>query len=73
VPEEVALFADEARVRLRVKPGMIGPWQVGGRSDLPWEENVRLHLHYIRNWLTWLDLAILWRTLGAVVKGRGAY
>jgi exopolysaccharide biosynthesis polyprenyl glycosylphosphotransferase len=73
VPHEIAQFPGQARLRLRVKPGMTGPWQVGGRSDLPWQEIVRLDLYYVENWSIWLDVAILWRTLRAVLRPRGAY
>lgn len=56
-----------------VKPGLTGLWQVSGRSDLSYEERVRLDMHYIRNHSIWLDLQILFRTIPAVVFGRGAY
>lgn len=58
---------------LTVKPGLTGPWQVSGRSDLGYEERVRLDMNYIRNWTIWLDLQILLQTIPAVLKGRGAY
>ncbi|HET6215266.1 MAG TPA: sugar transferase [Micromonosporaceae bacterium] len=73
LPEEVAAYPDDARRRLVVKPGMTGLWQVSGRSDLPWEEAVRLDLRYVENWSIPLDLAILLRTLTAVSRGSGAY
>ena len=73
LPEEVAAYPDDARRRLVVKPGMTGLWQVSGRSDLPWEEAVRLDLRYVENWSIPLDLAILLRTLAAVSRGSGAY
>jgi lipopolysaccharide/colanic/teichoic acid biosynthesis glycosyltransferase len=56
-----------------VKPGMTGLWQVSGRSDLDWEETVRLDLYYVENWSLALDIAILLRTVAAVGLGRGAY
>jgi lipopolysaccharide/colanic/teichoic acid biosynthesis glycosyltransferase len=52
---------------------MTGLWQVSGRSDLSWEESLRLDLRYVDNWSLSLDLVILWRTLRAVVHGAGAY
>ena len=52
---------------------MTGLWQVSGRSDLSWEESVRLDLRYVENWSPGLDLHILARTVTAVVAGRGAY
>ena len=73
LPAEVATYADDARRRLLVRPGMTGLWQVSGRSDLSWEESVRLDLRYVENWSVALDLTILWKTVGAVVSGRGAY
>ncbi len=56
-----------------VKPGMTGLWQVSGRSDLSYEDRVRLDMHYIRNHSIWLDLHILIRTIPALLSGRGAY
>jgi lipopolysaccharide/colanic/teichoic acid biosynthesis glycosyltransferase len=73
LPEEVAGYTDDASRRLRVKPGVTGLWQVSGRSDLNWEESLRLDLRYADNWSMALDLSILWRTVRAVVKGSGAY
>jgi lipopolysaccharide/colanic/teichoic acid biosynthesis glycosyltransferase len=52
---------------------MTGLWQVSGRSDLSWDESVRLDLRYVENWSPAMDLAILARTVGAVIGGRGAY
>jgi exopolysaccharide biosynthesis polyprenyl glycosylphosphotransferase len=73
LPEEVEEYPAEVRRRLLVKPGLTGLWQVSGRSDLPWEEAVRLDLAYVDNWSTSLDLSILARTTTAVVRGTGAY
>jgi exopolysaccharide biosynthesis polyprenyl glycosylphosphotransferase len=73
LPEEVAAYDDVAVRRLRVRPGMTGLWQVSGRSDLSWEESLRLDLRYVDNWSMALDLSILWRTWRAVVRGAGAY
>jgi lipopolysaccharide/colanic/teichoic acid biosynthesis glycosyltransferase len=56
-----------------VKPGITGLWQVSGRSDLSYEERVRLDMHYIRNYSIWLDLHLLWQTIPVVLKGHGAY
>ena len=52
---------------------MTGLWQVSGRSDLSWEESVRLDLRYVENWSLTLDLQILWKTWSAVARGAGAY
>jgi exopolysaccharide biosynthesis polyprenyl glycosylphosphotransferase len=73
LPEEVAAYDDDAVRRLRVRPGMTGLWQVSGRSDLSWEESLRLDLRYVDNWSLALDLSILWRTWRAVIRGSGAY
>ncbi len=73
LPEEAALYGDHVRRRLVVKPGLTGLWQVNGRSDLSWDESVRLDLRYVENWSFVLDLQILWKTGYAVVGGSGAY
>ncbi|WP_326826928.1 sugar transferase [Streptosporangium sp. NBC_01756] len=73
LPDEVARYGDDVRRRLLVKPGMTGLWQVSGRSDLSWEESVRLDLRYVENWSLTLDLQILWKTWSAVARGSGAY
>jgi exopolysaccharide biosynthesis polyprenyl glycosylphosphotransferase len=73
LPAEVAAYGDDVRRRLLVKPGLTGLWQVSGRSDLPWEECVRLDLRYVENWSISMDLLILARTFLAVIRGVGAY
>jgi exopolysaccharide biosynthesis polyprenyl glycosylphosphotransferase len=73
LPEEVRQYGEDVRRRLVVKPGMTGLWQVSGRSDLSWEESVRLDLRYVENWSLFLDLQILWKTWSAVTGGEGAY
>ncbi|QVJ01998.1 sugar transferase [Nocardiopsis eucommiae] len=73
LPEEVAQYGHDVRRRLVVKPGMTGLWQVSGRSDLSWEESVRLDLRYVENWSLTLDIQILWKTWSAVIRGAGAY
>ncbi|MEV4311885.1 sugar transferase [Actinocrispum sp. NPDC049592] len=73
LPEETERYGPDARRRLLVKPGLTGLWQVSGRSDLPWEESVRLDLRYVEDWSLALDAVILWKTVRAVVKGQGAY
>jgi lipopolysaccharide/colanic/teichoic acid biosynthesis glycosyltransferase len=70
---EVAGYPADMRRRLVVKPGLTGLWQVSGRSDLSWEESIRLDLTYVENWSLVMDLAILARTLTAVVRSSGAY
>lgn len=73
LPLEVEKYDDSANRRLHVRPGMTGLWQVSGRSNLAWDEAIRLDLYYVDNWSMVQDLAILARTLGAVVSSRGAY
>ncbi|MEV7689698.1 sugar transferase [Streptomyces bungoensis] len=73
LPEEVEEYTPDIKRRLLVKPGLTGLWQVSGRSDLPWDEAVRLDLGYVDNWSMGLDLTILLRTGSAVVRGTGAY
>ncbi|MGI5472272.1 sugar transferase [Streptomyces sp. CA-132043] len=73
LPEECAAYDPDIRRRLLVKPGLTGLWQISGRSDLPWEEAVRLDLRYVEDWSLALDTVILWKTLRAVVHGQGAY
>ncbi|MFN8198099.1 MAG: sugar transferase [Nakamurella multipartita] len=70
---EVDLYGDDALRRLLVKPGMTGLWQVSGRSDLTWDDSVRLDVYYVENWSITGDLAILWRTAKAVLGSSGAY
>jgi exopolysaccharide biosynthesis polyprenyl glycosylphosphotransferase len=73
LPGEVQAYASDLRRRLDVKPGLTGLWQVSGRSDLSWEETVRLDLQYVDNWSWRLDARIALRTAGAVLSRRGAY
>lgn len=73
LPEEVARYDGDIARRLLVKPGITGLWQVSGRSDLSWEDGIRLDLYYVENWSLTVDLVILWKTIGAVVRRRGAY
>jgi exopolysaccharide biosynthesis polyprenyl glycosylphosphotransferase len=70
---EVATYSGEVYRRLFVKPGITGLWQVSGRSDLSWEESVRLDLFYVENWSLMQDLVIVRRTIGAVCRSAGAY
>jgi exopolysaccharide biosynthesis polyprenyl glycosylphosphotransferase len=73
LPDEAEKYAEHVRRRLVVKPGLTGLWQVSGRSDLSWNESVRLDLRYVENWSFALDLQILWKTIGALRRGSGAY
>jgi exopolysaccharide biosynthesis polyprenyl glycosylphosphotransferase len=73
LPTEVEQYEDDMLRRLNVMPGMTGLWQVSGRSDLSWEDTVRLDLYYVDNWSMVQDLLILARTVTAVLASRGAY
>jgi exopolysaccharide biosynthesis polyprenyl glycosylphosphotransferase len=73
LPDETAQYAEHVRRRLVVKPGLTGLWQVNGRSDLSWDESVRLDLRYVENWSFVLDLQIMWKTISALLRGLGAY
>ncbi len=73
LPQEVARYDSSVSRRLLVKPGLTGLWQVSGRSDLPWDEAVRLDLRYVENWSLTTDFRILWRTARAVLGRTGAY
>ncbi|MGH3897237.1 MAG: sugar transferase [Pseudonocardiaceae bacterium] len=73
LPEEVAGYSRDAQRKLLVKPGMTGLWQISGRSDLSWDESIRLDLRYVENWSLALDILIIWKTAGAVLGGKGAY
>ena len=66
-------YGRDAERRLLVKPGLTGLWQVSGRSDLSWEQSVRLDLRYVENWTLAMDALILWKTFGAMLRGGGAY
>jgi exopolysaccharide biosynthesis polyprenyl glycosylphosphotransferase len=73
LPDEADKYAEHVRRRLVVKPGLTGLWQVNGRSDLSWDESVRLDLRYVENWSFALDLQILWKTVSVLLRGSGAY
>lgn len=73
LPVDPADFVGHERRRLLVKPGITGLWQVSGRSDISWEDAVRLDLYYVENWSLSLDLLILWKTIFAVARSSGAY
>jgi exopolysaccharide biosynthesis polyprenyl glycosylphosphotransferase len=73
LPAEDGDFLGDVRRRLLVRPGITGLWQVSGRSDLSWDDAVRLDLYYVDNWSLVLDLHTLWRTIGVVLRRKGAY
>ncbi|MCL2008431.1 MAG: undecaprenyl-phosphate galactose phosphotransferase WbaP [Treponema sp.] len=70
---EITKYGENAKRVLTVKPGLTGLWQVSGRSDTDYSERVSYDLYYIQSWSVWLDLWIMYRTPGAIIKGRGAY
>lgn len=70
---EVEQYETAEKRRLLVKPGLTGLWQVSGRSELDWEDAVRLDLYYVENWSLTLDFLIMLRTVAAVFRGEGAY
>ena len=73
LPHEVSGYDTDAHRRLAVRPGITGLWQVSGRSELSWEDTVRLDTYYVDNWSFTQDLQILGRTVKAVLAARGAY
>lgn len=73
LPQEVAVYPEDAYRRLAVKPGLTGLWQVSGRSDLAPEKSIQLDNRYVEEWSLGLDVSILLRTVRAVVTGQGAY
>jgi exopolysaccharide biosynthesis polyprenyl glycosylphosphotransferase len=73
LPAEDGDFLGDVRRRLLVRPGITGLWQVSGRSDLSWDDAVRLDLYYVDNWSLVLDLTILLRTISVVLRRKGAY
>jgi exopolysaccharide biosynthesis polyprenyl glycosylphosphotransferase len=72
-PAEVEKYEKWDLNLMTVRPGLTGLWQVSGRSDVTYEERVRLDMHYIRNWSIWLDIQLLFQTIPAVIRRRGAY
>ena len=73
IPSEVQQYSLEDRKRLNVKPGITCLWQVSGRSDIPFKQQVELDKEYIRSQSLWKDLLVLLRTIPAILSGRGAY
>ena len=73
LPNEVTAYNGAVYRRLYIKPGITGLWQISGRSDLAWDESVRLDLRYVENWSILSDIIIMWRTVRVMVMPRGAY
>jgi exopolysaccharide biosynthesis polyprenyl glycosylphosphotransferase len=72
-PEEIEMYNQWDTNLLTVRPGITGLWQVSGRSDVTYDERVRLDMYYIRNWNMWLDIQLILQTIPAVIRSRGAY
>jgi exopolysaccharide biosynthesis polyprenyl glycosylphosphotransferase len=72
-PEEAPMYKQFVMNLLTVLPGITGVWQVSGRSDISYEERVRLDMFYVRNWSLWLDFQLLFQTIPAVLRAKGAY
>ncbi|RKZ28995.1 exopolysaccharide biosynthesis polyprenyl glycosylphosphotransferase, partial [bacterium] len=70
---EIVKYKNWQLKRIDVTPGMTGLWQVSGRSDLPFDKMAELDIYYIEHWSIWLDIKILFKTIPAVISGRGAY
>lgn len=70
---EVVQYDDHVFRRFYIKPGITGLWQISGRSNLSWEDSVRLDLRYVENWSIILDIIIIWRTLRVAFSPNGAY
>jgi len=72
-PPEIDKYGKWGVNLLTVKPGMTGLWQISGRSDVSYDERVRMDFQYIRNWTIWQDIHILLATIPVVIKRKGAY
>jgi exopolysaccharide biosynthesis polyprenyl glycosylphosphotransferase len=73
LPAEVESYETHVHRRLYIKPGLTGMWQINGRSNLSWEDSIRLDLYYVENWSLAGDLMIIWRTFKTVIRPVGAY
>jgi Undecaprenyl-phosphate galactose phosphotransferase WbaP len=73
VDEEVEKYGEDYTRIFSVKPGLTGLWQVSGRSDTDYSERVAFDTYYLQSWSVWLDLWILYKTVGVVIRGKGAY
>ena len=73
VSDEIPMYGDDIRFYFSARPGLTGPWQVNGRSDLPYERRVMLDRVYVENWSLWADLQIVVKTIPALLAARAAY
>ena len=73
VSDEIPMYGDDIRFYFSARPGLTGPWQVNGRSDLPYDRRVMLERVYVENWSLWADLQIVVKTIPALLAARAAY
>jgi exopolysaccharide production protein ExoY len=73
VDDEVGRYGAHISAYLRARPGLTGAWQISGRNDVSYEERVRLDADYVQNWSFGRDLAIIVRTIPAVLRAQGSY
>ena len=73
VENQLPFYGSDLDLYLAVLPGLTGLWQVSGRNNTSYAERVRLDSYYVRNWSTWMDLWILFKTIWVVLKHDGAY
>jgi undecaprenyl-phosphate galactose phosphotransferase len=73
VDEEIGKYGDYINDYYIVAPGMTGYWQISGRSDVDYDERVRMDSWYVRNWSFWQDIVLLFKTINVVFRGKGAY
>ena len=73
LPEEIVDEEQITKIITRVNPGITGPWQVSGRSDVSFQERLKIDENYIRNWSLWLDIVILLKSVKAVFSRSGAF
>ena len=69
---ELADMGDAAKTILKVKPGITGYWQVNGRSNVDFENRLLMDVWYVKNRTLWLDIVLLWQTIGVVLMKKGA-
>jgi undecaprenyl-phosphate galactose phosphotransferase len=73
LPSETDRMGDVAETILKAPPGATGLWQVSGRNKLTFEQRLRLDEYYVRNWSSWMDVVVLTKTIGAVIRRDGGY
>jgi lipopolysaccharide/colanic/teichoic acid biosynthesis glycosyltransferase len=73
VPIELDHYGDRGAIFLALKPGITGLWQISGRSDISYDDRVKLDIYYVEHWSLFLDLKILLKTVLAIINAKGAY